>query len=241
MRRILPYLLDVVLLGAPWLAYLGLSSSTGGNWIGGLGAAVAVMMYASAGTALLFVVNVVLFLGRGRTLGMATTGLVAVKGRKWLALLLAPLMLTIPLLMQFWILFGLRVTDVLSEDTADVLQVLALPVASALNLVFLLGSRRRTLTDLVSGLHVVRDPALLAQRGSHERGPNIVDVLVALGIGAPMVLTFGQVLGAVFGCLVGLLAFGALELALWRRTGATLGMRALAKRVPTELAPPGAE
>jgi len=203
-----------------------------GNWIGGLAVFAAFTMLASAGSIMLIIVQAVLFLRRGRTLGMAVTGLVAGTGRRGLSLVADPLMLAITVLVQFRLVLGLRDTSVLGDTAASVLQALACLVAPALNLVFLVGSRRRTLTDLISGLHVVRDPVLPELQKSLRRGPNLIDWLVAICVGAPMVLGLGQpsMVGPDLGSLGALLALGALELTLWRRTGTTLGMRALAAR-----------
>jgi hypothetical protein len=232
MRRVFSYLVDLAFLGAPWSALLGMSAlPERGNWIGGLAVFAMLTILGSAGTIMMLVVQTVLFLRRGRTLGMAVTGLAVAKGRRWLALLLAPLTLAMPLLVQLQILAVLRNADVLGEDAVGVLQALACLVAPAINLVFLVGSRRRTLSDLVSGLHVVRAPAVSELPTSLRRGLNRVDWLAAIGVGVPIVLGLGHppILGAALGGLVALLALGALELGLWKHTGTTLGMRALAQ------------
>jgi hypothetical protein len=66
MRRVLSYLLDIAFLGAPWPALLGM---VGLDALGGA-------MFTSASTIVLLIADAVLFLMRGRTLGMAVTGLV---------------------------------------------------------------------------------------------------------------------------------------------------------------------
>jgi hypothetical protein len=235
MRRIFSHLLDLAFLGAPWLAYLGLfASPTGGNWIGGLAVATAVTMYASAGTTLLLIVAVAVFLMRGRTFGMAVTGLVALQGRRWLAFVLTPLLLILTSAVVFLAISTLAKSRGEGDDVTTVV-LLAILTALALNFVFLCGSRRRTMTDFVTGLRVVRDPVLPVLQSSLHRGPNIIDWLIAAGIGVPIVFALGlPSLGAALGNLAGLLALGALELVLWKKTGATLGMRAVARQNLTE-------
>jgi len=238
MRRVVSYLLDMAILGAPWSAILGtFATPQSGNWISGLAVVAAVAMFASAGTIVLLIADVVLFLMRGRTLGMAATGLVAAKGRKWLALVLHALLFALTLPVAFVVLTTLKDAGVLSDDVATVLLPL-IPLATlALDLVFLVGSRRRTLTDRISGLRVVRDPALPALKASLRQGANIIDWLAAASVGAPIVLGLGHrpILGVALGGLGGLIVFGALEVGLWRKTGATLGVRALAIPAPTSL------
>jgi len=232
MRRIASYVFDWVLLGAPWFAYLGLALvPERGNWISGLAVAATMTMLAGAGTVIMLVLQAVLFLKRGRTLGMAATGLVATKGRRWLALFVGPLLLIVVELVQFQTISQLRATDVLSETAASVLQTISFVATPALNLVFLVGSQRRTLSDFLCGQLVVRDPGQSAPPQSFRTGRNIVDWIVAAVIGAPIATILGSppIFGLALGGVLGLLAFGAFELILRKRTGATLGERVLAK------------
>ena len=169
---------------------------------------------------------------------MAATGLFAVNGRRWIALVVNPLLFAITLLVAYWIGRVLPEADVLSSDTGSVFALLIPPVALVVNLVFLVGSQRRTLTDFISGLHVVRAPALPALKGGLRPGLNFIDWLIAACIGMPVLLVLGHPPspGAAIASLAGLLALGALELVLWKKTGATLGMRAVARQNRIEAA-----
>jgi hypothetical protein len=173
--------------------------------------------------------NSVLFLIRGRTLGMAAFGLGVDRGRKWLALALTPLLLTVIFVVAFLTLSAIQQARDMGEDVQTVAPLAGL-VTLALNLAFLIGSRRRPLTDLISGLHVLRDPALPALRGGLHAGLNFIDWLVAACIVVPILPMLGHPSspGAAIASFAGLVAFGALELVLWRKTGATLGARAWA-------------
>jgi hypothetical protein len=232
MRRVACRLLDLAFIGAACSGYLGLVLlPERGNWIGGLALAAMLATLVGVGTAAMLLVQCLVFLLRGRTLGMAVTGLVATKGRRWLALLVAPLVLGVLLVVPYLAISALRHADLLGESAARVLQIVAIVAAPALDLIFLVGARRGTLSDLLSGQHVERDPAHDGTRASFAARFNLIDWIVAAVIGAPVVTILGAppIMGLALGGLLGLSAFGALELALLRKTGVALGGRAWAR------------
>jgi uncharacterized RDD family membrane protein YckC len=233
LRRLASYLIDLLLLAAPWTAAAGMFAAPArGNWISGLAAFAAVALFACTGSVVLLVLQCVLFLSRGRTLGMALTGLVVVRGIRWLALLLDPVLLVAALVVAFPVGVVLSDKGVLSDDVTTAMLPLSPVAAMAINLLFLMGPQRRTLTDRIAGLRVAPSTSADPSPPASRRGAYAIDAAIAAAVGAPVVLGAGgsQLLGAALGSAFALILLGAAELALWRRTGATLGMRALNQR-----------
>ena len=230
LRRVASYLLDVALLGAPWAAAAGMAlAPAGGNSISGLAAFAGVTLFCALASLVLLVLQIVLFLGRGRTLGMAFTGLVATRGVKWVSLLLDPVMMLLTLAVAFPFSYVLTDKGIVSDDTMTVLFSLTPLAAVAFNLALLLLPPRRTLTDFVCGLRVVRDLGAGPSRPGSRQGAFIVDGVLLGVCGAPVLLVVGgsQLLTAALGSAVMLALLVGAELLLWKMTHATLGMRAL--------------
>lgn len=221
MRRLAAYIVDIALLAAPWSAILG---------VVGLEALAGTMLTSAASLALL-IVDVVLFLRRGRTLGMATAGLVATEGSRGLALLLGPVGLALGGGVGYFMSNALVRAEVIGEDHGPPMLTALLTLAVvAANLLFLVGPRRRTLLDRLSGMQVVRDPTVAALGAGLRPGLTVIDGVVGVCIAAPWLVVLGHAPGPrALASLAGLAAFCVLEMVLWKRSGATLGGRAWAR------------
>jgi hypothetical protein len=225
--RLASYGLDLLFVAAPWAAAAGMAAApAGGNWQSGLASFVGVVVFCAAASLAMVIVQFASFIRRGRTLGMAVLGLIASGGKRWPSLLLDPMIAILSLAFAYPLAFLLTGMDVVS----DAVSTAALPfiplVALTANLALVFLPARRTLTDLVSGVVVVSDGPPAWSSGP-QGGSLAVDLLVAASCGAPILLVVGgsQLLTAALGSALILALLGVLELALWVRTGATLGMR----------------
>jgi hypothetical protein len=237
MRRLVSYLIDFALLAAPWSALLGLAfSPSTGNWMSGMAVVAGVGLLATCGTVLLGLLDMILFIKRGRTLGMAATGLIAQgsSGQRFFALVLDPLLLGFAILAASLSVISMRASGGLGDGGTAAIVSLVLIATLALNLIFLRGSERQTLTDVVSGIHVVADTGASQRPWAEQRGMNAVDWLVLVSIGAPMflVLSDPHLARVSLASLCAVVVLVVLEIRLSKKTGATLGARALAKTAP---------
>lgn len=233
-RRLASYGLDLFLVGAPWAAVLGMAAApTGGNAESGLAAFAGTVIFCSFASLGIVIAELVTFIGRGRTLGMAVTGLRAVKGVKWLSVLLDPVLALLSLGVAYPVGFLLTGMDVVSDEVTT-MAVPFVPLLGVLfNLAFLLPSRR-TLTDLVTGVVIADDGPPAPSPPSPRNGAYVIDVLVLGACGAPVLLIAGgsQLLTAALASALVTLLVGVIELVLWTGRGATLGMRAMGIRSP---------
>jgi hypothetical protein len=229
-RRFASYGLDLFFIGAPWAAVLGMAAApAGGNAESGLAAFAGAVIFCSLASLGMVVVELVTFIGRGRTLGMAVTGLCAVKGVKWLSVLLDPALALLSLAVAYPVAFVLTGMDVVSDEVTTA-AVPFVPLLGALfNLAFLLLPSRRTLTDLVTGVVVADDGPPAPSPPSPRGGAHAIDGLVVGACGAPVLLIAGgsQLVTAALASALCALLVGVVELVLWTRYGATLGMRAM--------------
>src|SRR6185312_10220218 len=90
------YGVDVFLAAGPWAPMLALFLAPGRN-MADLGAALFLAALSTAATLVLATVQAVLFIRRGRTLGMACVGLVAVTGSRGLGLFFGAIFVVIPM------------------------------------------------------------------------------------------------------------------------------------------------
>jgi hypothetical protein len=221
MRRALSNIIDLAFLAMPWSAVLGMS---GIETLGGA-------LLCAVGCVVVLGVQVALFLARGRTLGMTLTGLAVSHGRRRLALVIIPSLLGALFLAAFLTISAIAQARGLGEDVTTAAP-LAIVVALAIDGLFLVGSRRRTLTDLATGLHLAPELNALTLATQLRRGPNAVDgaLLVANGLPALLALGHAPSVVAALVSLGGLLTLGVLEIVSWKRSSMTLGGRALARK-----------
>jgi len=150
---------------------------------------------------------------------MAVTGLCAVKGVKWLSVLLDPALALLSLAVAYPVAFVLTGMDVVSDEVTTA-AVPFVPLLGALfNLAFLLLPSRRTLTDLVTGVVVADDghPLLAAvapRRCSCDRRPR------RGRLRGPVLLIAGgsQLVTAALASALCALLVGVVELVLWTGT-----------------------
>ena len=94
-RRIGAFALDVLIVGAPWLALIGPQVITP-PWIGmgGMGPFVVLLIACALGSAVLTLTQIALFVGARRTVGMGSVGLVVARGAPWLSVVVGGLLLS---------------------------------------------------------------------------------------------------------------------------------------------------
>ena len=221
-RRLASYVLDVLLVFAPWWAMLGLVvSPPGGGGMAGIGLAVVLAGMCGLATLGLLVLEVVVFAVRGRTLGMGCVGIAATGGSRGLALLLGVLVLVLPAGAAF------LVSSHMSGDMQLLLETTVPLGAIGLDLCFALAPGGRTLTDRIAGIRWQRDVGPSPRSG----GALAVDALVGAMLGFPTLLVFDwdDAAGAVVASAVVVGLFGLLEAAVAAATRGTLGMRTLAR------------
>ncbi len=240
-RRLAAYALDGGFLCGPWLSMIGAALFLALMWptagMGGLAVMALLLAFSSVFSLAVVVLQAVLFIRRGRTLGMAVTGLVAAGGVRPLAFLtdplLDPLALLIPVAIVGVGLNAIGSTGIVSEEVLSQARPVAVAIVPALhigvNLALLLLPPRRTLIDRVFGVHVIQDGPPVSSPPAPRGKAYAVDILLAAGCALPAVTVIidEMFLGAAVASGFELTILGTLELLLWRRTGATIGMRAL--------------
>jgi hypothetical protein len=228
-RRLAAYALDLFFVAAPWAALLGIEIDPNApQGYGALGMLIVVSVFGAVGTLLVLVVELVLLLRWGRTLGMACAGLVVERGSRALAAFLVAALVAGPAAA------AAIVTRVFPIDASTgVMLVAAAPLAClALNAAFAAGASARTLVDRASGVVLAREAP--DARRPRRLGGVVVDVVLLASAGAPVVLAFdwsdGGGAAIASGCAG--LAVAVLEVLLAARTKATIGMRAVSSRAP---------
>ncbi len=220
-RRLAATSIDAVLLVAPWAALAGLLSyhPAWGGLVGGMGDAVVVVAACLAGDAVLLVLQAVLWLAAGRTVGMGIVRIAVARGRPWLASILVVALVTV--------LGGAAGAAAVAAGSVDPQNAVALVLlgAKALDLAFVAGPTGRTLVDRMAGLQVAQ--AVPAPRPRVGAGIT-VDVALGVAVAMPALVALpdpshlvGAAMGA-GGALLALLALQAVSLAATRRT---VGMR----------------
>ena len=206
-RRLAATGLDALLLLGPWSAYPGLMAHHGvwGGQLGGLGDVVAVAIGALGGDAVILVLEGVLWLSAGRTIGMGLCGVAVVRGRPWVASIVVAALLVV---------LGGGTTALASAAGSVDPQNAAAAVllgAKVVDLAFALGRSRRTLVDRLSGVHVGVSPRAPARRVA----PGLaIDAMAGLGVGAPALVAltdFDHLAGAALGAGVALLTLAVLQ------------------------------
>ena len=223
-RRLAATALDAVFLLAPWTAYAGLMAFHGvwGGQLGGLGEAIEVVIGAVAGNTLLLVLEVVVWLAAGRTLGMGLVRIAVVHGRPWLA--------SIVVVSLTFFLGGGTTVAAIGAGSVDPQNAAAIVLlaAKALDLAFAMGGSGRTLVDRLSGTHVGAPTPSPRRRVA---GGLTIDAVLALAVGAPLVIALtdlDHLAGAALGTGVSLVALLAVQAVTLATTRETLGMRVLA-------------
>lgn len=221
-RRLASYALDLFFMASPWASFLGLALVRPNvGWMGGVGVALVVGGVASLATLVLATVEAVLFVRRGRTLGMAYTGLVVTRGSRAWALALDALLLVLPygaVLVAWPFLQGDTVKIV--RDTVKIVAPVSPFVGIVLNLLSALGPSGRTLVDRATGMLVARDAEPLGRYGFEAKA---VDALLLLMVAAPIPLGDGAAVGSA--CALGVMVL--LQVALLKVSGGTIGRRSL--------------
>ncbi|HEY3817411.1 MAG TPA: hypothetical protein VGL81_09585 [Polyangiaceae bacterium] len=220
-RRLASFVLDLLFAVAPWLSLLGLVVAPTNGGVAGIGLAVGLAGLCGLATLVMLVLQAILFLLRGRTLGMACVGLVAVAGSRLLALLLGATVLVVPIGALALLSSGMN------GETQRLLGV-AVPLGTlGLELSFALAPGARTLTDRIAGIRWGRALPV----GPRSGGAFVVDALVLATLGAPTVLVFDwdDAAGPVVASAVVAGLFLMLEVVVLAATRATVGMRALAR------------
>jgi hypothetical protein len=223
-RRIAATALDALLLAAPWASLVGLMTLHGawGGQLGGLGDAFSVIAGCAAADALLLLLQAIVWLAAGRTVGMGLAGIAVAKGRPWLA--------SIEVVAIVVVLGGVSGAVSAAAGSVDPQNAAAavLVLAKVADLAFLAGPSGRTLVDRMSGSFV----ALVPPPGRRRVGAGlVVDVSLGLALAAPGLLALtdlGDLAGAAAGTGATLLAFGVVEVLVAATSKATLGMRVLA-------------
>jgi hypothetical protein len=222
-RRLAATAIDAALLAAPWTALVGLLTYHGpwGGLVGGMGDAVVVVVGCLAADVMLLLLDFVIWLAAGRTVGMGLVGIAVVRGRPWLASLVVVSLTTI-------LALGVGAAAVVAGSVDPQNPVLLVLLgAKVMDLAFLAGASGRTLVDRMSGLQVAAAPPPPRPRIG---GGIAVDVVLGLALAAPLLLALtdlhdlaGAAVGA--GAALGvLLVAQVITLAVSRRT---IGMRVL--------------
>lgn len=222
-RRLAATAIDALFLVVPWVALVGLMARHGvwGGLVGGLGDVFTVALGCSAGSALLLLLELVVWLVAGRTLGMGLVRIAVVRGRPWLASLLV-----VALTCVLGALAGAAAIGAGSVNPQNAVALVLLG-AKALDLAFAMGGSGRLLVDRLSGLQVAVVPPSPRRR---VLGGLAIDVVLGVAVGAPLLLAFtdlGDLAGAALGAGVALLALLVLQATTLAATRGTLGMRVL--------------
>jgi len=221
-RRLGSYALDLFFASAPWAALLGLALDPNlPQGMGSVGILVVVCAFGAIATLAVLVVQAVTFLSWGRTLGMACAGVAAQKGSRLLGLALEVAMVAGA------VAFAFVLPAALDGSTRNLLMGVAPAAALALNGAFALGPSGRTLLDRASGVVLAKEPP-----GPRRSAGVVVDVLLLAAAGAPVLgaVDWDDFGGAAIASGVTALALGAVEIALFAKTGASIGVRAVARR-----------
>ena len=223
-RRIAATAIDALLLAVPWAALAGLMTLHGAwtGQLGGLGDAFAVIGGCAAADALLLLLQAIVWLAAGRTVGMGLLGIAVARGRPWLA--------SIEVVAIVLVLGGIAGAASAAAGSVDPQNAVAvvLLIAKAADLAFLAGPSRRTLVDRMSGSYVAPIPP----PGRRRVGAGlVVDASLGLALAAPGLLALtdlGSLAGAAAGTGAALLGFVVVEVVVAATSRATLGMRVLA-------------
>ena len=220
-RRLASFVLDLLFTVAPWLSLLGLVVAPTNGGMAGIGLAVGLAGLCGLASLVVLVLQAILFLLRGRTLGMACVGLVAVAGSRALALFLGVLVLVLPLGALALL------SSAMNGETQRLLGVAVPFGAIGLELAFALAPGARTVTDRIAGIRWERAAPVSPRSG----GAFVVDGLVLAMLGAPVILVFDwdDAAGPVVASAIVAALFLLLEVVVLAATRSTLGMRALAR------------
>jgi hypothetical protein len=192
-----------------------------GGQLGGLGDVFTVVIGCLAGNMLLVVLEAATWLGAGRTLGMGLVGIAVVRGRPWLA--------SIVVVALIFVLGAAATAAAIGGGSVNPQNAVALVLvaARAVDLAFVMAGSGRTLVDRMSGLQV---GVPMPSPRRRVIGGLTIDVALAVSIGAPALLALTDLhdlVGAVVGAGVMLLALLVLQAAILTTTRGTLGMRVL--------------
>jgi len=223
-RRLAATAIDVLLLAAPWASLAGLVELHGawGGQLGGLGDAFVVIAGCAVADVLLLLLQAIVWLAAGRTVGMGLVGIAVARGRPWVA--------SIEVVVLVGVLGSVTAAVAVFSGSVDpqipVVAVLALAKGS--DLAFVAGPSARTLVDRMSGSWVAPIPP----PGRRRVGAGlVVDASLGLVLAAPGLLALTDLhdlAGAAAGTGAALLAFAMLQGLILATSKATLGMRVLA-------------
>ncbi len=192
-----------------------------GGQLGGLGDVFTVVIGCLGGNMVLVVLEAATWLGAGRTLGMGLVGIAVVRGRPWLASLVVVALI--------FVLGAAATAAAIGGGSVNPQNAVALVLvaAKAVDLAFMMTGSGRTLVDRMSGLQV---GVPMPSPRRRVIGGLTIDVALAVSIGAPGLLALTDphdLVGAVVGPGVMLLALLVLQAAILATTRGTLGMRVL--------------
>jgi hypothetical protein len=185
----------------------------------GLGLTIALAAVCSLGSLVILAIQALIFLMRGRTLGMACVGLRTAAGSRPLALLLGVLAAIVPAGVAVLVSSGM-------DSSTQHLLVVAVPLgAMGLELAFALAPGARTLTDRIAGIRWRVD----GSPGKKGGAAFVVDALVLAALSAPTLFVFDwdDAAAAVLASTVGAGLFVTLEMIVLAASQGTIGMRAL--------------
>jgi hypothetical protein len=222
-RRVASGFADLLILALPLFALLGI----GNGGMGGLVAGVILGCFGAVVTVATVVLQIVLLVRHGRTLGMALTGLIAEpRGRDASALVtfLWPVVFSLAAGVAMYAIG--KVVDI-DDDTKTFVAWLCPVGALVINFVVLVGRGRRTLIDVLSERRVVRDttPPYASMRGPGKA--RLIDAFLLVACGAPVILGGGGQVDVAVIAAIALAIVLIVEIILWQSDRTTLGMRAV--------------
>jgi hypothetical protein len=223
-RRLASGFADLLILVLPLSPIVGVDNGSHGD---ALAASIALGCFGAVVTVTTVVLQIVLLVRHGRTLGMALTGLVAEPRGRDASVLVTFLWPVVFYGVTAVAMYAIgKVVDI-DDDTETLIAWLCPVGALVLNFVVLVGRRRRTLIDVLSERRVVRDttPHYASMRGPGKA--RLIDAFLLVACGAPVILGAGGYVGVMVIAAIALAIVGTAEVILWRSDGTTLGMRAV--------------
>jgi hypothetical protein len=223
-RRVASGFADLLVLVLPLFAMAGVAN---GHGMDTLMAEVVLGCFDAAVTVTTVVLQIVLLVRHGRTLGMALTGLIAEpRGRdaSVLVTFLWPVVFSLAAGVAMYAIG--KVVDI-DDDTKTLVAWLCPVGALVLNFVVLAGRGRRTLVDVLSERRVVRDTT---PRYASMRGPGkarLIDAFLLVACGAPIIFGAGGFVDVAVTAAIAMAIVVIVEIILWQNDRTTLGMRAV--------------